>query len=76
MSKPHKGDAGVWEDRVAAIFKASEAINGKLQVGGRESGVINCPFCKTRKLRYSRSADSVNYDGRCTNPGCGFSWRF
>jgi hypothetical protein len=51
-------------------------IRADAESSGASSGVIDCPLCKTGALHYSRSGNSVNFDGRCANPHCGFAWRY
>lgn len=65
----------LFDEKFTAVFNACVAVNSKLKSRGRERGVTVCPLCNRRKLHYRRSADKINFDGRCTSPGCGFSWR-
>jgi hypothetical protein len=76
MSRRRKDETGFSDQKFAAIFNASQAMNSKLRGRRRESGVTICPLCKKRKLHYSRSTDKLNFDGRCMSPGCGFYWNF
>jgi hypothetical protein len=76
MSRRRKVELGLSEKKITEVFNASQAMNSNLQSRGRGSGVTICPLCKKRNLHYSRSADKINFDGRCMSPGCGFSWGF
>jgi hypothetical protein len=76
MNGRRKDESGFSDEKFKVVFDASQAMNNKLQSRGRESGVTICPLCKKHKLHYSRSADKIIFDGHCTSPGCGFSWRF
>lgn len=57
-----------------AILAALEEHGGKTPKGrSYGSGVIDCPCCKTGKVRFSRSSYNGHVHAACTTEGCA-SW--